>query len=141
MKSIKTTLVALLLTAAILPWVSCKKGEPAIDSRSILEKISGKWKLQSSVFNDFYSGTSHITTYTGTAADYVDFRNDYKVYSFVNNNYDTSAFNFISPTKMYIDSLSNAFDIQTLTETNLKLYRKEIFTAGDYSESTVNFTR
>ena len=141
MKSIKTTLAALFLTAAIMHCVSCKKESSTPTPKSAQEKLSGKWKLQSSVFNDFYSGTSHTSTYTGTAADYADFRNDGKVYSFVNNNYDTSAFGLISATKMYIDTFSNAFDIQTLTETNLKIYRKEIFTAGDYSESTVNFTR
>ncbi len=140
MKSIKTTLAALLLTAAILPWISCKKGDPAIDSRSVMEKLSGKWKFQSSTQNNFYSGASHVTTYTFTAADYADFRSDNKIYTFVSNNYDTSSFGFISPTKIYIDTFTNTFDI-TLTDVNLKLYQKEFLTGGDYNESTVNLTR
>lgn len=140
MKSIKTMLAALILTAAILPFVSCKKGEPAIDSRSVMEKISGKWKLQSSVYDRFYSGVSHSMTYTGTAADYADFRSDGRVYSFIDNSYDTSAYGFISPTKIYIETFTNAFNI-TLTDVNLKLYQKQFLTGGDYNESTVNLTR
>ena len=141
MKSIKTTLAALFLTAAIMSWVSCKKESTAPISKSTQDKIAGKWKLQSSIANDFYAGTSHITTYTGTAADYVDFRNDGKVYSFVSASYDTSAYGIISNTKMWIDNSSDTFDIQILTDTNLKLYRKEIYNPTDYYETTISFTR
>lgn len=140
MKSIKTMLAALLLTAAILPFVSCKKGEPAIDSRSVMEKLSGKWKLRSSVYDRFYSGVSHSMTYTGTASDYADFRSDSRVYSFIDNSFDTSSYGFISPTKIYIDTFTNNFDI-TLTDVTLKLYQKKFLTGGDYNESTVNLTR
>ena len=140
MKSIKTTLAALLLTAAILPFISCKKGEPAIDSRSVMEKLSGKWKLQSSVYDRFYSGVSHSMTYTGTAADYADFRSDGRIYSFIDKSYDTSVFDLITATKIYIDTFTNAFDI-TLTDVSLKLYQKQFLTGGDYNESTVNLTR
>lgn len=136
----KTKLLSIVLLIS-MAFIACKKEGPTTTSKSTLEKISGKWKLLSSVQNSFYSGTSHITTYNGTAADYADFRNDYKVYSFVNNAYDTSAFGLISETKMYIDTYSESFEIQKLTDGELKLYRKEIFSSGDYDESTINFAR
>lgn len=139
MKSIKTTLTVLLLTAFILPWVSCKKeSSPNNPSQ---DKIIGKWKLLSTITNDFYAGSPHITTYTGTAADYADFRTDGKVYAFVNSNYDTSAYAKISNTKMWITNISDTFDIQTLTDTDLKLYRKEIYTPTEYYESTITFKK
>lgn len=122
-------------------FIACKKESSNPTPKTTLEKIAGKWKLQSSVVDNFYSGTSHITTYAGTAADYADFRNDGKVYSFVNSNYDTSAYGIISNTKMWVVNSSDTFDIQTLTDIDLKIYRKEIYAPGDYHESTSNFTR
>lgn len=122
-------------------FIACKKESSNPTPKTTLEKIAGKWKLQSSVVDNFYSGTSHIITYTGTAADYADFRNDGKVYSFVDGNYDTSAYGIISDTKMWIDSSSTTFDIQTLTDTDFKIYRKEIYGPGDYHESTTNLKR
>lgn len=140
MKSIKTTLAVLLFTAAILPWVSCKKENTSSNNPS-QDKIIGKWKLLSTVTNDFYAGTPHITTYTGTAADYADFRADGKVYSFVNSNHDTSAYVKISNTKMWITNSSDTFDIQTLTDMDLKLYRKETYNAGEYYETTITLKK
>ncbi|MBK8521466.1 MAG: hypothetical protein IPL54_11580 [Chitinophagaceae bacterium] len=55
--------------------VSCKKDN--IPNNPLPDKILGKWKLVSTVTNDFYSGTSHIT-YTWTSADYADFQNRWK---------------------------------------------------------------
>jgi hypothetical protein len=138
MKSIKTTLVVLLFTAIILPWVSCKKESTPNNPQ---DKIIGKWKLLSTVTNDFYAGSPHITTYIGTAADYADFRTDGKVYTFITSNYDTAAYAKISNTKMWIDNTSDTFDIQILTDTDLKLYRKETYNAGEYYESTITFKK
>jgi hypothetical protein len=140
MKSIKTTLAALLFIAAILPWISCKKESTASNNPS-QDKIIGKWRLQSTVANDFYAGTPHITTYTGTAADNADFRTDGKVYAFINGNYDTSAYAKISNTKMWIGNTSDTFDIQTLTDTDFKLYRKETYNAGEYYETTITLKK
>jgi hypothetical protein len=120
-------------------FIACKK--ESAKPKTTQDKIAGIWKLHSSVVDNFYSGTSHITTYTGTAADYVDFRNDGKVYSFVDGSYDTAAYGIISDTKMWIDTASSVFDIQTLTDTDFKVYRKEIYAPGDYHESTTNLKR
>ena len=97
--------------------------------------------MLSAVTNDFYAGSPHITTYTGTAADYADFRADGKVYAFVNSNHDTSAYVKISNTKMWITNSSDTFDIQTLTDMDLKLYRKETYNAGEYYETTITLKK
>jgi hypothetical protein len=132
----KILLIVLLISMGI---IACKKESTAPVSTQ--DRISGKWKLESTVSNDFYSGTSHINTYTGTAADYADFRNDGKVYSFVNNNYDTAAYGIISDTKMWIENSTDTFDILTLTDANLKIYRKETYNATEYYESTTTMKR
>ncbi len=129
-----------LLLLISMGFIACKK-ESTTPNNPSQDKIIGKWKLQSTITNDFYAGTSHISTYTGMAADYADFRTDGKVYSFINNNYDTSAYVKISDTKVWIDAPTYIFDIQTLTDTQLKLYRKETYSATEYYESTLSFTR
>jgi len=136
----KTKLLSVVLLIS-MGFIACKKESTAPTPRSTGDKIAGKWKFESSVIDNFYSGASHIINYTGTAADYADFRNDGKVYSFVSGNYDTSAYAIISDTKMWIDASSEVYDIQTLNDTNLKLYRKETYAPGEYHESTVIFKR
>ena len=131
-----------LLTIVLLismGFIACKKESST--PKTTQDKISGKWNLQSAVTNNYYSGSSHIITYTGTAADYADFRNDGKVYSFVDGSYDTSRYAIISDTKMWIDNDSTVFDIQTLTNTDFKIYMKEIYGPGDYHESTTSLKR
>jgi len=134
----KTKLLCIILLIS-MGFIACKK--ESVTPKTTQDKIAGKWKVHSSVVDIFYSGTSHIVTYTGTAADYVDFRNDGKVYSFVDGNYDTAAYGIISNTKMWILNSSDSFDIQTLTDTDLKIYRKEIYAPGEYQESTTNLKR
>ncbi len=135
----KTKLLSILLLTGIA-FIACKKENTSTNNLS-QDKIIGKWKLQSTVTNDFYAGTPHITIYTGTAADYADFRTDGKVYAFVNSNYDTSAYAKFSNTKMWIGSTSDTFDIQTLTDIDLKLYRKETYNAGEYYETTITMKK
>lgn len=135
----KTKILSIVLLIS-MGFIACKK-ESTTPERTTQEKIAGKWKLQSTVSNDFYSGTPHFNTYTGTASDYADFRNDGWVYSFVNNNYDSSAYGIISDTKMWIENSTDVFDILTLTDATLKIYRKEIYNATDFYEATTTLFR
>jgi len=137
MKSIKTTTAILLFACITLLATSCKK-DPAPTTQS---KIQAKWKIQSVVENDFYSGSAHVTTTAGGANDYADFRLDGKVYSYSNGYYDTSAYGIISDTKMWIDVSTDVYDIQTLTDTQLKLYMKETYPPADYTETTINCSK
>jgi hypothetical protein len=136
----KTKLLSVVLLIS-MGFIACKKESAVPVPKTTQEKIAGKWKLESTVTNNFYSGASHIVNYTGTAADYADFRSDGKIYSFVGGSYDTAAYGIISDTKMWIDNSTDVFDIQTLTDANLKIYRKETYTGGEYSESTINMKR
>lgn len=120
-------------------FIACKKESTTPPSTQ--DRIAGKWQMESSAWDHFYSGVSHIVNYTGTAADYVDFRSDGKVYSFVGGSYDTVAYAIISDTKMWFDASSEIYDIQTLTGSSFKVYRKEIVNAGEYNESTINMKR
>jgi len=135
MKSIKTTTAIILFACIALLGISCKKNDPPQPTTQ--SKIQAKWKLQSVVENDFYAGSAHVVTFSG-ASDYADFRADGKLYSYSLGYYDTSAYSIISDTKMWIDVSTDVYDIQTLNDTQLKLYIKEITAPGEYTETTIN---
>lgn len=140
MKQINLKLTIAIFIAALLFITSCKKeSNPA--PKTTLEKILGKWSHKTSVFNYFYSGMPHVITITGTAADYADFRTDGKVYSYITGAYDTVSYSIISDVKMWIDDPTQVYDIQTLTDKDLKIYNKESYPGGDYDESTLTFFR
>ena len=140
MKSVNFKLVLAILTVTIFLSTSCKK-ESTPAPKTTQEKIVGKWQLKSSEFNHFYSGLPHIVTITGTTADYADFRNDNKVYSYINGTYDTASYGIVTFSKIWIDASNHIFDIQILTDTDLKIYNKESYPAGEYDESTLIFFR
>jgi hypothetical protein len=140
MKSIKIGLTAIILTASILFASSCKK-DPA-PAPTTQEKILGKWKIQRISDNDFYSGLPHITTYTGNASDYADFRKDGKVEISLYGSADTSPYGIISESKIWIYDAADIYDVKELTGTALKLYQKEIYSGmSEYAETTYIFSR
>jgi hypothetical protein len=139
MKSIKTTLAALLLTAAFLPWVSCKK-ENTTKSTITKEKILGKWNWISEVNNSYYSGMSHITTYNFAAGDYFEFKSDGKVTEYESGTELTYDYGIIDETRIWMLIPSNIFTLKLITATDLQLYQKN-GSGTDYDESTLNFKR
>jgi hypothetical protein len=77
--------------------------------------------------------------YTGTPADYVDFRSDHKVYSSVASITDTSAYQILNNNKVVIDI--DTFDIQSLTANSASLYSKVFDDDSTYSKITLNLKR
>ena len=139
MKSIKIGLTVIILTASILFASSCKK-DPA-PAPTTQEKILGKWKIQRISDNAFYSGLPHITTYTGNASDYADFRSDGKVEISLYGGLNTSQYGIVSETKIWIDDAADIYDVQELTNTALILHQKETYSVGEYYETTYTFNR
>jgi hypothetical protein len=127
----KITLVSLFALAALM---SCKKEKV----KTTQEKISGRWSIVSIVDNDYYSGSSHITTYTGTAADYLEFKNDGTVFVSFTGITNNSHYGLIGDTKIWIES--DNYDIKTLTDNQFVLYSKDSY-GNDYYESTMNLKR
>src|SRR3982751_1288229 len=80
--------------------VSCdkKNDKPA---NNTLSKIQAKWKVGNVKYD--YVGEDDDYTYTGVAADYIDFRTDGKVYTNIDNEKDTSAYKLVGDTKLVID--------------------------------------
>lgn len=130
----KRICTGLLLFAATL--FACKKDNtPA--PKTTQEKIQGKWQYVSTVINSYYNGAPHITTLTGNAGDYADFRSDNKVYTLTMGSYDTSAYAIINDSKLWIDAPSDEFEIKSLTDSEFKLYSKEVISPTEYLETNI----
>ena len=135
-----TTKILSIVLLLSMGFIACKK-ESTTQPKTTQEKLLGKWNYVSTVSNIVFGGSSQTMTNTGAAGDYVDFRNDGKVYSYITGSRDTAAYSIINDSKMWIDNASDTFDIRVLTENNLQLYHKEIYSATDYIESTVKMKR
>lgn len=140
MKKIKTTLTALLLTAALLPFVSCKKESTTPTPKTTQEKLLGKWNWVSEVVNNYYGGIPHITTYNFPAGDYMEFKTGGKVTEYQSGSATEYDFGLIYDSKIWLLVAYNIYDLKLLTDTDLHLYKKDV-TGTDYYESTLNFKR
>lgn len=139
MKTIKTISVVLLFTVAGLPWMSCKK-ESSTQTKNNSEKILGKWNWVSEVTNNYYNGTSHITTYHFPAGDYMEFKTGGKVTEYQSGSTMVYDYGFIGESNIWLGSGNNIYQLILLTGSDLQLYKKEV-NGTDYYESTLNFKR
>lgn len=130
-KIISSIAVAILLLSV----PACNKKDTP---QTTQQKILGKWILVTDVYNDHYLGADHISTQTGTANDYAEFKSDGNVYSSVSGFTNTTTYSIVSDTKINIDG--DVYDIKTLTTNALILYIKNVYGA-DYDEETITFKK
>src|SRR5215213_8700419 len=119
---------------AALAITACKKdkGKPA--------SLVNKWSVANTHIVEVLNGTVlYEDNYTGVAADYLDFRNDNKLYSSIDGSSDVVPYQLVGTDKVVIDG--DTFLIQTLTANSVKLYMKDPATGNTYTEATVNLKR
>ena len=76
----KSILYSLIITTLIIAACKKDKTEPGATSLTTIQKLQFKWGVDNEVFNIQISGIQDSSTYIGGPVDYVDFRNDGKVY-------------------------------------------------------------
>ncbi len=135
MKKFITSLA--LVSLVTLYFQACKK---SVDQQTTIEKIQGKWQLQSDIQNSHYLGQDNIDTITGKPGDIVDFRTDGKVYTNIGGEKDTSTYALSGDTKMIFDG-TLVFDIITLTANSFIFYNKETTGASDFTEVTITLKK
>lgn len=135
MKKFITSVALVLLVTFYLP--ACKKKDK---QQTTIEKIQGKWQLESDIFNDHISGQDNITTITGGPADILDFRTDGKAYVNIGGFTDTSTYTLSGDTKIVLAGIQT-FDIITLTANSFILYNKETTGASDFEEETITLKK
>lgn len=135
MKKIIPTATLVLLVTCYLP--ACKKKDK---QPTTLEKIQGKWLLETDVSNDHFSGQDNIMTITGMPGDIIDFRTDGKVYTNIRGQLDTTTYSLSGDTKIVIDGNLN-YEIKTLTSASLILHEREDGTGTDFYEETLSLKK
>ncbi len=110
-------LLSALVIGAVSSVVACNKDDD--NKPTTPAKIQAKWKVASIVIK---AGDGD-STYTGTAADYADFRTDGKVYTSYAGAKDTALYTVVNDTKMVIDG--DTADIKQLSDSQF------VFTSSD----------
>jgi hypothetical protein len=130
----------LLLQAmfALLFFTGCQKDLNGTD-QATEKKIHWKWQVESLVINENISGVSNTRTYAGKPEDYVDFRNDGKMYTFFNNVQDISDYEIKDEKTIFIDG--DAAKIHILTETTFVFSSKDETGSIGYVEVVYNLKK
>ncbi len=139
----KRILFLIIITlSSLLFIISCNKKDKTTPVVTTIEKLQHKWNFNTETDNDYFSGANHVTTLNGNPGDYLDFRTDGKAYSRFQSSDDTVTYSLLGTNKIIIDNL-DTLDIQNLTDTNLKLYFKYVYSPNPlgYFETTDNLTR
>ncbi len=126
--------VTLGLMASALLIASCNDDDDN-NVQTTQEKIQHTWLVDSTTQRTVSSGADNTVTYTGTAADYFDFRSDGKLYYKVSVlPADTVAYSLIGDTKIVIDG--DTSNIDTLTANKFVASFRTPATGTDYILST-----
>ena len=138
----------LMITSAVL-FISCKKDKveetpavPIAPTKTVSQKITAKWGVTTIAENDYYSNTSHTTSYNGVASDYLDFRSDGKLYAqIIPFGKDTIPYNLVNDSTLNLDS--EIYKIKQLTDIKFVLYAKDISSTIhlEYYESTITLAK
>ena len=126
-----------MMGLGITLFASCKKDDP---TPTTTQRVQGVWKLDQVISYYQFTGfpAARDTTF-GLATDYVDFRTDNKVYSFVDGQYDTSTYAIISDNALLLDG--DTTNIQTLTATNFNLFSSDYVNSTNFSEVTIKLKK
>lgn len=110
----KRILFFTFITAFVLTACNKSDDKPASTTQ---EKILGKWKVNTIVEEELISGTPQISTYNGLPDDYIDFREDGKVYYNTFGGLDTFTYRVVND-QLVIQDIADSFEILTLTNNN-----------------------
>ena len=132
MKKILSLIAPIILLSLIS--FSCKKTK-----ETTAQKLQHKWTIVSEVDNSHDSGGDDIDTSVGVPGDFLNFNANGTVTSQFEGAADNVTYSLISDTEISISG--ETFTIKTLNDTQLVLYVKDVISATDYDESTINLKR
>ena len=126
--------ITFLLIGAIAFLTACHKD----DSRSVSEKIMGKWDVANYTQTVSTGGSVTTTTVTPGPGSYIDFRNDGKYYSYLFGNYDTASYSVLSDSYLLMDGDSSV--IRGLSDHNFSIAQRT-YSGADYTDIQANLTK
>lgn len=109
---------------------ACKKDK----GNGFTGKLMNKWSLVQVLDTVYASGAAPVAAkYDGKTGEYLDFRKDGKLYSFINSTYDTTSYSYSETNfKLIVDGLN--YEIQILTDNTMVLHEPH------YTTSTLAYT-
>jgi hypothetical protein len=133
MKKVFLFTTAMVLLAAVFS--SCKKNK----TETTTQKLQHNWTLVSIIDNSHDASGDDIVTTTATAGDFMNFNaNGTATFQF-DATPGTVSYSIISDTEILL--ATETFTVKTLTNTQLVLYVKDVISATDYDEETINLKR
>jgi hypothetical protein len=133
------TAIACVAILTVLIAGSCKKKE-----KDFTDRLQNKWSLVQMV-DTFYSSTSIapiITPYEGQAGEYIEFRPDGRMCSYIKKVYDTVQYTF-SEKNFKINVSDHKYNVLILTDNSMVLHepRYAASTGNDYHAYKVTLKR
>ena len=121
-----------LLTITL--FTACKKDKDNKPAQTTLQKIQHKWNFISSIDYNYVGMTTNLssidTLAIGMPGEYIDFRIDNKVYSFITGTYDTASYSVLDDARISVDT--DTLFISTLNDNAFTLIFSERINAPYY---------
>lgn len=129
----KKVMFGLMLSS--LFFAACNKDDSIDD---VANKLQNRWAVTDGLLFAGAPVNDTILYYTGTSADYFDFRSNGKVYSSLNGEIDTSDYRIIAGNKVVVDN--DTSEIRILTNSKLQVFNKN-YDNPVVQELTINLSR
>lgn len=133
MKNFIVSLIAVAISAFLL--TSCKKDEP-----SVQEMLLGKWTFDRQIVNVFLNGNSMSDTTYGDPGDYIEFRSNNTIVSFMYGGYDSTTYAVLGKDKLLVGQ-SDTIGIRSVFSNSLVLGNTELNAPDDFVENFIYFYR
>ncbi len=133
MKKIFLFTTAIILLASVFS--SCKKDK----AQTATQKVQHNWTLIDVVDNSHDASGDNITTTNAIAGDFMNFNSNGTVTFQIDGQRDSASYSMVSDTQILL--ATETFTIKTLTDSQLVLYIKDVISATDYDEETINLKR
>ena len=134
------TVTACVALLTLLIAGSCKK-----KGKDVADRFQNKWSLVQTI-DSFYSSTSlapAVTPYEGQSGEYIEFRPDGRMCSYIKKVYDTVPYTF-SEQHFKINVQGHKYNIVILTDNSMVLHEPRYFASvgsADYNAYKITLKR
>jgi hypothetical protein len=135
----KSPLTAIACVAFLTVCIAaCKKEE----EKGLTDQLMNKWSLVQILDTAYASTAAPIPNkYDGKTGEYMDFRTDGKLYSFINNTYDTASYTY-SEKNLKVNVKGFKYNILNISATTMVLHEPHFATSTvDYKAYKVTLKR
>ncbi len=130
----KVFLFSFLFILLAFVFSSCKKDSP----QTTAQKLQHTWSIITVTTNE-HDGSDDIMTYKGEAGDFITFSSDGTLTSFSDGTSEKVPYVLTDDT--HISIAGDTYTIQTLTNSILTLYFKQVISNTQFYEETINLKR